>query len=272
MSIQKPDGTTLDARFNPSRVMSTDMNIAMSEFHNITQAAGYGAPKPVDRGEAPALRRVFKDNILARWRHNEVRTVPNASQVDLLNFSRVARREANIFCSRNHYLCKAMGYDPDVAYNDALMWTNTFLGRYRLRYKDTKQADIENRKLLTNYLRQRFTEVSNGLKRQSRNVVPSDAWVIEEIEAGVSREEPTPEWKAAHDEIGVKSAASRKAKAKELLNSNFGRIGHDSMIVNLKQTSETHPCVDTRRAANKYLREHVEECDSCKTSGLKVKD
>jgi hypothetical protein len=238
----------IPATFNPHSVMSTDMAVAMGEFHRLTQEAGYGTPNPVDRGVAPGKKRVFKDNLLARWRHNEMRTVPNAPKDELTAYAPIARREANIFYSRNKYLCSTMGYDIDVAYNDALIWTNTFLGRYRVRREDATQATSENKKLLTNYLRQRFTEISKGLLRERRNVTPGEAYTTHIRDDG---DEPTADWKEEHNEILYKSPPLRRAKAKEILNMNFAKMGHDQMLVTL-------------------TREHSASCTSC--PALEVKE
>lgn len=258
--IQKADGSEHEGSFDPYRIMSTDMKVAMSEFHRLTKGAGYGEPTPVFRGVAPEKRRVFKDNTLARWRHNEMRTVPNAPNSVLAELSPIARREANIFYSRNKFLCSEMGYDIDVAYNDAMIWANTFWGRYRIRRNDPEQAKTETGKLLTNYLRQRFVEVHKGLLRERKGVVPGEAYKTHVREDG---EEPGAEWKEAHDEIRYKSPPLRKAKVKEILNQSFAKMGHDGMIEALTQTSKEHPCLDTRYAAAKYLREHASECSSC---------
>lgn len=258
-----PDDLSINGQkvsFNPANVMSTDMSVAMQEFHGITQAAGFGTPTPVDRGAAPVKKRLFKDNILARWRHSEMRTVPNSSTDVLAPFIPIAKREANTFFSRNRYICSAMGYDLEVAHNDALVWTNTFIGRYRIRLDDPEQEERENKKLLTNYLRQRFQEMLRGLKRERRNVVPDEAWFHDQTEMG---EEPTEEWKEAHDEIGYKSAQLRRARVKDLLSENFAKLGHDGMIEALQRTSQEHPCIDTRHAATRYLREHSEGCEAC---------
>jgi hypothetical protein len=248
------------ATFDPHAIMSTDMTVAMGEFHKITKEAGYGEPTPVNRGEAPLKKRIFKDNLLARWRHSEMRTVPNATTEELKLYSPVSKREANIFYSRNRYMCSLMGYDLNVAQNDALIWTNTFLGRYKIRREDPEMEESENKKLLTNYLRQRFTEIANGLVREQRNVMPGGAYTAHIRDYG---EEPSAEWKSEHDEIGFKSPPLRKAKVKEILNQNFARMGHEDMVETLTTTSKDHPCIDTRHAAAKYLRDHVASCNLC---------
>lgn len=253
--------------FDASNVMSTDMNVAMQEFHAITQAAGFGTPLPVDRGAAPVKKRLFKDNILARWRHSEMRTVPNQPQDVLDAFKPIARREANTFYSRNKYLCSSQGYDIDVAFNDALLWTNTFLGRYRIRLDDPETEHKENAKLLTNYLRQRFQEQARGLKRERRNVVPDDAYFCDLEEVG---DAPSDEWKEAHDQIGYKSAQLRRAKVKELLADSFAKMEHGDMVTVLERTAKEHPCIDTRHAASRYLKDHVEGCNLC--TNLKVEE
>jgi hypothetical protein len=189
-----------------------------------------------------------------------MRTVPNAPSEELKVYAPVAKREANIFCSRNRYMCSLLGYDTSVAYNDALVWTNTFLGRYKIRREDAEMGESENKKLLTNYLRQRFTEIANGLAREQRNVMPGNAYTAHIRDYG---EEPTAEWKEEHDEIGFKSPPLRKAKVKEILNQNFAKMGHDNMVETLTTTSKEHPCIDTRHAAAKYLREHVASCTLC---------
>lgn len=260
LHITSSDGTSVLANFDPYRVMSTDMNVAMAEFHGVTNAAGYGEPQPVDRGATPTKKRIFKDSLLARWRHSEMRTVPNLPAELVEKFEPIAVREANTFYGRNRFICSLMGYDIDIARNDARIWTNTFLGRYRLRYEDAEQEDTENRKLLTNYLRQRFVEQRKGMDRERRNVEPGEAYGSYIEEHG---EEPTEEWRKAHDEIGVKSPASRKAKVKDILNANFAKMGHNGMLETLRFTAKEHPCVDTRQAASRYLKKHLEGCLEC---------
>jgi hypothetical protein len=260
LSIRTVEGGVVPATVDPHSVMSTDMGVAMGEFHRITKEAGYGEPNPVDRGTTPVKKRVFNDNLLARWRHNEMRTVPNATKDDLKLFGAVAKREANIFYSRNKYMCSVMGYDVDVAHNDALIWTNTFLGRYRIRRDDATEAESENKKLLTNYLRQRFTEIAKGMARERRNVTPSEAYLTHIRDDG---DEPEAAWKEEHDEIRFKSPPKRRERVKDILNESFSKMGHDQMVEVLTQTSKDHPCIDTRHAAAKYLREHSGACGSC---------
>ncbi len=247
-------GEQVAVDIDPRAIMSTDLDVCMGAFHNITEKLGHGKPNPLPRGKA-AKKRTFDDPILARWRHTEMRTVPNQSNERLKELEFIAKREARIFTSRNRHICAEMGYDVDIATNDAMIWTNTFLGRYAL------ENEIETRKLLTNYLRQRFLEQKQGMDRERRNVVPGDSYFS--YTDGFTAEEPSQEWKDAHDEIGVKSSTKRRAKAGELLDASFRTISHDSMIAKLQETSENHPCEDTKRAAVRYLKKHTESCDVC---------
>lgn len=239
---------------DPRKIMSTDLDVCMGAFHAITEQLGHGKPNPLPRGKA-AKKRIFDDPILARWRHTEMRTVPNQSTERLREVEFIAKREARIFTSRNKHLCAEMGYDADIAFNDAMIWTNTFLGRYALG------NEIETRKLLTNYLRQRFLEQKQGMDRERRNVIPDGSYF--DYTDGFVSEDPDAEWKEAHDQIGTKAVSKRKVKAGELLNASFQAIGHDSMLMKLRETAESHPCEDTKRAANRFLKKHVEECAEC---------
>ncbi len=239
---------------DPRKIMSTDLDVCMGAFHSITENLGHGKPNPLPRGKA-SKKRIFDDPILARWRHTEMRTVPNQSTERLREIEFIAKREARIFTGRNKHLCAEMGYDVDIACNDAMIWANTFLGRYALG------NEVETRKLLTNYLRQRFLEQKQGMDRERKNVVPDGSYFS--YTEGFDADEPNAEWKEAHDQIGTKATSKRKAKAGELLNASFRAIGHDSMVAKLRETAESHPCEDTKRAASRYLKSHAEECEEC---------
>jgi hypothetical protein len=244
---------------DPRQIMSTDLDTCMGAFHQITEKLGHGKPMPINRGKAPK-KRIFDDNILARWRHTEMRTVPNQSSERLKELAFIAKREAYIFTSRNRHLCAEMGYDSDIAYNDAMIWMNTFLGRYSL------ENESETRKLLTNYLRQRFLEQKGGMDRERKNVIPGGAYHT--YADGINDVDTTdPTWKIAHDQIGTRVASKRKAKASELLNASFQAIGHDSMVAKLRETIASHPCEDTKRAARGYLRQHIDGCSGCSAVG-----
>lgn len=254
LSILKPDGEPFVPSFSPRKVMSTDLDVCMGEFHSITEAAGYGKPMPINRGKAEK-KRIFKDPLLARWRHTEMRTVPNMTTEALSAFEDIAKREAYIFLSRNPRLAAEMGYDLDVAINDARIWINTFNGRYALQSLD------ETRRLLTNYLRQRFTEVSKGMQRERRNVIPDSSYT--QFRESMEAEKPPEEWMEAHDEIKIKTPQRRREKVREMLKAGFDEMGHGQMLETLDYTSKHHPCVDTRKAAAKYLGEHKESCETC---------
>ncbi len=259
LNIKTVSGDDIVVACEPRNVMSTDLGISIAEFHKFTSAAGYGTPLPVNRGAAPK-KRMFADSILARWRHNEMRTVPNAPVEELKSYSDIAVREARIFVSRNRHLCAEMGYDVDIASNDALIWTNTFIGRYKLR----DDAEKGNRKLLTNYLRQRFKEMRDGLRRERRNVIPADSYG--DFVESVLADSPGEEWMERHNELGG-GAGVRRKKAKELLAINLSKMSHPTMIETLQEVIDHHPCFDTRKAANKFLKDHAATCDLCKDVG-----
>jgi len=250
-------GEAVPVEVDPKAIMSTDLGICMAAFHDLTEKLGHGKPSPLNR-DAAAKKRTFDDNILARWRHMEMRTVPNQSTERLREVEWIAQREARIFTNRNRHLCAEMGYEVDTAKNDAMIWTNTFLGRYAL------ENESETRKLLTNYLRQRFLEQRQGMVRERRNVVPPDAWHL--TEGLEHKDEPSALWKKDHDQIGTVNPVKRKVKATELLNASFKAIGHDSMVAKLRETISDHPCEDTKRAARVYLKKHTDECGECTTA------
>ena len=251
------DGEPVPVKVDAKRLMSTDLSVCMGAFHDITEKLGHGKPSPLVR-PAAVKKRTFDDNVLARWRHMEMRTVPNQSMERLQEVFWIAQREARIFTGRNKHLCAEMGYDVDIATNDALIWTNTFLGRYSL------ENETETRKLLTNYLRQRFLEQKQGMDRERRNVIPEGSYFLH-TEAYNREDEADPEWKEAHDQIGTHVPTKRRAKVVELLSASFKAIGHDSMLAKLRETISSHPCEDTKRIASRYLKKHIEECNECST-------
>lgn len=259
--IQTPDGRAVEvpkSEIDGKALLSTNLDVSVGEFHKVTEKAGHGKPMPVNRGKAEK-KRLNADPILSRWRHNEMRTVPNQSTEDLMEYSDLALREARIFVARNRGLCALMGYDVDAAYNDCLVWLNTFLGRYKI--SGTEDDADGNRRLLTTHFRQRFGEMVRSFYRQKKNVQPESSYI--EYMEGLDSEDPDAEWKAAHDEIGYKSPKFRRKKAKELLDMNLATMPHDKLVSTLTEVSESHPCFDTRKAARDYLKAHAGTCAKC---------
>ena len=81
--------------------------IALKAFHEITRAAGYGTPAPVDRGVAPAKRILHCDDFeLVGFRHREFRRAPNPDPAELAKYEPIMRKICYQFINKNQEMCR----------------------------------------------------------------------------------------------------------------------------------------------------------------------
>jgi hypothetical protein len=238
-------------------LLSTNLEAGIGDYKKLLKLAGVDGEVvlPVDRGVSP-IKKVYDDPILARFRHREFRTAPN-NEGFLRNHNRVIERECRIFQSKNRRLCAELGYEFEDLRSYAQVWATTFAHRSAVMVEGD-----DNDKLLTRYLRQRFTELFNSLVAERRGSLPEKG-VIDALQAVQADDDVDEAWVEAHDQIKSKSLANRKRKATVLLEENLNALGHDKMVETLEETTK-HPCPDSAKMARKKLREHIVSCDSCK--------
>ena len=237
-------------------LLATDLEAGISQYKRLLGMAGVEAKTPVDRGVAPR-KKVYDDPVLARFRHKEFRTAPN-NEAFLIAHNRVIERECRIFQSKNRRLCAELGYDFDDLKSYAMVWATTFAHRSSVM----KEGD-DNDKILTVYLRQRFTELFNSLVNERRGCLPPSSTIAPTTVLPEEEEEIDEDWAERHDQIKVKSPAARKRKAAALLEENLHAMPHDQMVDALLAAT-THICPDSSKLAKKRLNAHIVHCDSCK--------
>jgi len=236
------DNKAVDINSHVRELNSTNLNTSMEAFHGLTESLGIGKPIPVDRGEVPT-QKVYSDPILARLRHKEFRTAPN-NEAFLKQYKEIIRREAYIFYSKNKRLCKELGYEVEDLISYGMCWSTTFAHRGQIM--DCEGDD--NYRLLTRFLRQRYTEFYKSLLRERRGCLPSLDMLKDPTEQVISGLEEDTEYE---DE---RTAAERRSEAREALEKGFAGMTRDALIASLENAA-TGPMYGARRIAKKKLQE-----------------
>lgn len=134
---------------------SPDLTKVLSVFHAITDAAGYGKPNPVDRGEAPNSRadrhQAFE---LVYLRHSALRRSPNPSPEALEELRPIAEKAAAKAMFRFNRLFLKSGYDVDDLTSIAMTHAITFLHAYGFL-----RIPSDNHRLFMDFVNQRFAEL-----------------------------------------------------------------------------------------------------------------
>lgn len=278
-------------------ITSPHRETAAAAFWTVTEAAGYGKPVAVNR-PAPSLsdkgKRIYRgDPDLVVWRQKVVRQTPNAPVHVFKEFASVVETCCRFFFNKNRDLCALLGYDIEDLKTYGNMWLNSFWSTGRV--VDVQRGD-ENHRLLYNFLRQRFAEMYRQMKgsrtqntildRQSvatalgleyvKDVdtratttqgkefntsfavqVPQHADSVSDLLAQ-SRE------KKKRCVLNIKTPASRKSSAAELLAKELGKMPHDVMVQTLTDMHQnSYACPVTRQEAKRQLRLHREACTTC---------
>jgi hypothetical protein len=221
---------------------STNLKVSMGAFHDLTESVGIGKPNPVDRGEAPT-QKVYSDPVLARLRHKEFRTAPNNAAF-LSKYREIIRREAFLFYSKNKRLCKELGYEVDDLISYGMCWSTTFAHRGQIL--DCEGDD--NYRLLTRFLRQRYTEFYKSLLRERRGCLPSLEMLKDPTEQEIAGLEDEVEFE------DDRTAAQRREDARAALEAGFAGMSRDAMIASLENAA-TGPMYGARRIAKRKLQE-----------------
>lgn len=240
------NGQLVDINSHVRELNSTNIGISMEAFHILTESLGIGKPVPVDRGEVPT-QKVYSDPVLARLRHREFRTAPN-NEAFLAKYREIIRREAFLFYSKNKRLCKELGYEVDDLISYGMCWSTTFAHRGQIM--DCEGDD--NYRILTRFLRQRYTEFYKSLLRERRGCLPSldmlkdpTEQVIPGLDDGVEFEDS-------------RTAAQRRSDAKEALEAGFANMSREAMVASLENAA-IGPMYGARRIAKRKLQELLGE-------------
>lgn len=244
--------TGADVTVNGLKLLSTDRNEALAEFHSLTELLGEGKPDPFVRESAEGRSKDFDLTIM---RHCEFRNAPNPSEADIKKYERVVDNCVKRFYVSNKLICFYSLIEEEDLKTYAMVWLCNFIHKYQL----LNAPDLENFKLLNYHLQQRFTKLRADLWKRQGKVKP-------DIEAaslalGMGTECPQPQDEEESDYIPMK-----RTEAIVKLTQKLADLPHDQMIMVLKEVAESEHyshCEDTKKMAAKLLKKHIENCQSC---------
>lgn len=262
-------------------------DVAMTEFHKLTERLGVGAPLPVDRGVAPAKRIYGDDHDLTIMRHNQFRQCPNPPAHVFAKYEQVITTACRFFLKQNYRMCRKLGYDLDDLKSYARVWATNFYGTGRV----INPKRDENERLLYKFLRQRFAEFHSQFVKRERSQLAdrqtlqvalgidfvTDTDTMRTVDGGLKAvQQPTPtadesagleEYRRRTNQLDLSNDRERRKSASALLEKHLQSMPHDQRVAVLTEASQNpHMCPDTRKEARRQLRLHTESCDSCATA------
>ena len=255
MILSSKDGQTLKVYFNENKESSSfhldHVEIAPSTFsslsdihkvfYGITELLGYGRPEITLRGEAPSrsIRSNTDDFDLVIMRHCEFRRVPNPPQ-EVMDFYRNTQNIAvRNFYSGNQAFCKTIGLEVEDLMTYAQVWTCNFHGLFAIR---ESKAD-DNKRLLHNYIKQRFNELRAGWFKRLKNT-NHDAESMDLFYTDIE--------------------SSNQSSPAELLTEKLNELPHEELVRVLAFASTNRSLGrETRAEAKARLHRHKKSCKYC---------
>lgn len=273
-------------------VTSRHLEVALKTFHVMTEAAGFGSPMPVDRGQAPEAKLHYGDNFeLVSMRHNEFRRVPNPETGHLLQYKPVMEKACYRFVNMNPDTCRRHCLQIEDLMTYAMVWTTNYIGLYEV----ANPTNNDNERKLSRHLKQRFSEFADMIRKKERNCIPSaDAASVAmagvpvraviQSDAGdgdggchyelavdpFTEEEIDSDYVRRHNELGnLEDAVGRRSAAATVLAKNLNKLPHDRLLEVLQGAADNQAlCPDTKAEAARQLRLHRRNCETC--SGVKI--
>jgi hypothetical protein len=168
LEISKKDGGILSIDVNSigNEIISPVAKVFLAALHSITEAAGYGSPIPVDRGEAPTSRINYKEHFEQVYlRHSVFRRSPNPKDLQALDkYNKTIEGTANRAYKRYHWILQPMGFGAEDLVSIGKVHTIAFIHYYAAAINN-----VDNIKLLTEYLKQRFSELAHLCHKKAAN-------------------------------------------------------------------------------------------------------
>lgn len=272
-----------------SDITGKKLDVAFAAYNVITSAAGYGSPKPVDRGEQPEQKLCYTDeDFLVCVRHTAFRRSPNAPTEKYQKYDKVMHKACWNFYNLNNAPCRRWGKSVEDLRTYAMVLLNIFCAQI----EDEEKDDQHNEQTLYVWLRQRFAEVFKILSAKERSTMPDadtisialfgeaykgranfnsegEAAPIAEdshggIDGSMAFEADDVEYKIKHRKLDTSNPTARKKSAAKTLKDSLEALGHDKMVYAL---GFAHQNIlinsDARREAGKQLRAHVAGCGDC---------
>jgi hypothetical protein len=274
------------------------LDVAFAAYGAITNAAGYGTLKPVDRGPQPEQKLCYTDeDFLVCVRHTALRRSPDAPIEKFAKYDKVMHKACWNFYNLNIDACRRWGMSVEDLRTNAMVMLNIFCAQIENEDRD----DAHNEKTLYVWLRQRFAETFKIQIQKGRSNTPDAdtvaisllqqpyrGWMDFEkdgtpspiIEEGAmstysgslshfydrqDNESDDEDYKKRNRKLDTSNPTARKRSASKLLNESLEAMGHDKMVETLgfaHQNILIHP--DASREAGKRLKEHVLGCGTCK--------
>lgn len=198
IDVEKPSGLMMEVAIADSlggipfggiivsaeALSSSNKGVALNAFHEITNAAGYGKPIPIDRGIDPDHKLNFDDEFeLIAMRHREFRLAPNPPPEVMKKYeptiNNIVRHYYN--SPKNRPLLVRIGYTEGDLKTYALVWAINYIHKYTIM----NDAGDENIKLLTNHIKQRFNEFFPLLWRKASEWFPAPSIITTGLYEGI---------------------------------------------------------------------------------------
>lgn len=163
-------------KMKSTSLLSNDVDEILQTLHVLTEAAGYGKPNPLDRGTKSAQRISYHDDYESVYlRHQLFRRTPNptASRLAMVEeLMPIVRRTAAKAQFQFRTPLNSMGFHLEDLVSIGRMHTIAFLHHYAYSVEQ-----VDNIKLLTEYLNQRFAELAKVTykKAASATCMPGNA-------------------------------------------------------------------------------------------------
>lgn len=187
-----------------------------------------------------------KDFDLTALRHHDLRKVSHPPAKKLKYYQPVIDIAVNKFYRNNQHFLELNMLDIDDLQTYGKVWTVSFIGLHEL----PTRGDDQNKKLLMNFLKQRFYDLNVALNK--RHVTNYDF---------------SPEPITTEEEH--KTTKLNKKKAAELLNDALSKLDHNQMVeMLLTAANNKHIDFDAQKEASKRIHAHSLVCDKCKNLEL----
>lgn len=274
----------LNALVIPAKSLTAkSRDVAFATFHQITEAAGYGKPIPVDRGEEPKQKLHYSsDPDSVALRHREFSRSPNATAAQYAFYEPVIKKAAGAFLKMNRDWCDHVGLEMGDLRTYCLGWVTIYIARYERPAEECTSSD--NEKKCYAFLRQRLREMRSIQMKKDRSISVDDdtahiglfgdimdmdelarrndprEWISTEETA--DRQRGQEEYAEEHAEVDLSSATARRKSVQKLLADKLGSLDHLELLGTLqKAIGNDSFSYDVQREARRQLRLHCESCD-----------
>lgn len=254
---------------------------ALEAFYRVTDAAGWDRRQPVNRGEAPVANEkgnprklnYKNEEFLVGIRHTEFRRSPNPPPDRWQQYKKTMDVVVRSFWNYpgNEAFFRRQGFERQ----DLMQYARCFVVNFCGRYETATPLYCDNERKLHIYLRQRFVDLLDMLRRKSVNAsLDRDTFVISifgdpnwHSGKDMFEEDVDEEYVERHRELDVTTARRRRNSATAKLKELLQQLPHDQLLAKLEETSENDALdITTQKEAERWLKEHRIGCIVCSPS------